>query len=282
MKHQYRRFLAVLCMFAMLFSLPVLAYADDDSSAAAQKGLEAIKATGDYKRIQLPKDSSYLDEFKTRYVDFSDVLIPVAYDQAVQMYGPSAPVERTPGKNGLQMPFAFQGSTVTVVAEQKDYSCILYRNSNNRLRAGWIWNIYLGDEYPGRTEAIGTENSAAKGNIAEIPMTWSEKGFLKSPQKYTVLEEPVENCVGFTLEYQIISEGTDKRCAILGPRNVYVNDGTDWIKVGSFEYPELGTVRVRVNLDEPMKIAAIGTIADCRLPNTFFFRQIATDFATTE
>ena len=282
MKHQYRRFLAVLCVFAMLFSLPVLAYADDDSSAAAQKGLEAIKATGDHKRIQLPKDSSYLDEFKTRYVDFSDVLIPVAYDQAVQMYGPSAPVERIPSKNGLQMPFAFQGSTVTVVAEQKDYSCILYRNSNNRLRAGWIWNIYLGDEYPGRTEAIGTENSAAKGNIAEIPMTWSEKGFLKSPQKYTVLEEPVENCVGFTLEYQIISEGTDKRCAILGPRNVYVNDGTDWIKVGSFEYPELGTVRVRVNLDEPMKVAAIGTIADCRLPNTFFFRQIATDFATTD
>ncbi|MBP5239674.1 MAG: hypothetical protein J6Z15_03665 [Oscillospiraceae bacterium] len=282
MKHQYRRFLAVLCVFAMLFSLPVLAYADDDSSAAAQKGLEAIKATGDHKRIQLPKDSSYLDEFKTRYVDFSDVLIPVAYDQAVQMYGPSAPVERIPSKNGLQMPFAFQGSTVTVVAEQKDYSCILYRNSNNRLRAGWIWNIYLGDEYPGRTEAIGTENSAAKGNIAEIPMTWSEKGFLKSPQKYTVLEEPVENCVGFTLEYQIIDEGTDKRCAILGPRNVYVNDGTDWIKVGSFEYPELGTVRVRVNLDEPMKVAAIGTIADCRLPNTFFFRQIATDFATTD
>ena len=51
MKHQYRRFLAVLCVFAMLFSLPVLAYADDDSSAAAQKGLEAIKATGDDSRL---------------------------------------------------------------------------------------------------------------------------------------------------------------------------------------------------------------------------------------
>ena len=49
-----------------------------------------------------------------------------------------------------------------------------------------------------------------------------------------------------------------------------------------FEYPDLGTVRVRVNLDEPMKIAAIGTIADCKLPNTFFFRQIASDFATTD
>ena len=63
---------------------------------------------------------------------------------------------------------------------------------------------------------------------------------------------------------------------------ITVNDGTDWVKVGSFEYPDLGTVRVRVNLDEPMKIAAIGTIADCKLPNTFFFRQIASDFATTD
>ena len=104
-----------------------------DTRTASERGLEAIMATGDHKRIQLPKESSYLEEFKTRYVDFSDVLIPIAYDQAVQMYGPSAPVERIPSKNGLQMPFAFQGSTVTVVAEQKNYSCILYRNSNNRL-----------------------------------------------------------------------------------------------------------------------------------------------------
>ena len=254
-----------------------------DTRSASERGLEAIMATGDHKRIQLPKESSYLDEFKTRYVDFSDVLIPIAIDQAVQMVGPSAPVERAPNlKTGLQMPFAFQGSTVTVVAEEKNFSCILYRNSNNRLRAGWIWDIYLGDEYPGRTEIIGTENSSAKGNIAEVPMTWSEKGFLKSPQKYTVLAEPVDNCVGFTLEYQVISEGTDKRNAILGPRTVYVNNGEEWINVGSFEYPSLGTVRVRVNLDKPTDITAIGTIADCLLPNTFFFRQYATDFATAD
>ncbi len=254
-----------------------------DTRSASERGLEAIKATGDHRYIQLPKESSYLDEFKTRYVDFSDVLIPIAYDQAIQMYGPSAPVERAPNlKTGLQMPFAFEGSEVTVVAEEKNFSCILYRNSNNRLRAGWIWDIYLGDEYPGRTETIGTENSSAKGNVAVVPMTWSEKGFLKSPQKYTVLAEPVENCVGFTLEYQIISEATDKRNALLGPRTVYVNDGSGWTEVGSFEYPSLGTVRVRVNLDEPTNIAAIGTIANCDLPNTFYFRQIATDFATTD
>ena len=254
-----------------------------DTRSASERGLEAIKATGDHRYIELPKESSYLEEFKTRYVDFRDVLIPTTDGQAVQMYGPSAPVERyATTKGGPQMPFAFEDSTVTVVAEQNNMSCILYRNSNNRLRAGWIRDIYLGDEYLGRTEVIGTANSSASGNIAEVPMTWSEKGILKSPQKYTVLAEPVENCVGFTLEYQIISEATDKRNALLGPRTVYVNDGTGWTEVGSFEYPSLGTVRVRVNLEEPTDIAAIGTIANCDLPNTFYFRQIAFDFATAD
>ena len=88
MKHQYRSFFAVLCVFAVLMSLPVLAFADN-ASAAAQKGLEAIKATGDHRYIQLPKESSYLEEFKTRYVDFRDVLIPTADGQAIQMFGPS-------------------------------------------------------------------------------------------------------------------------------------------------------------------------------------------------
>ena len=281
MKHRSTRIVSVLCILAILISLPVLAFAEEETSSAAEKGLEAIKATGDHRYIQLPKESSYLEEFETRYVDFSDVLIPTPDGQATPMYGPSAPVERKPStKGGLQMPFAFFGSKVTVVAEQGKMSCILYRNSNNKLRAGWIRDIYLGDEYPGKSLTIGTENTSASGEIAEIPMTWSQKGFLKSPQKYTELKEPVKSCVGFTLEYQIIDEGTDKRYSILGPRTVYVNNGSEWIKVGSFEYPELGTVQVRVNLDEPTDITAIGTIAECDQPNIFFFRQFATDFAT--
>ena len=279
MKHKSRQFLAVLCMLAILMSLPVLAFANE-TSTAAQKGLEAIKATGDQKYIQLPKEKSYLDEFKTRYVDFSDVLIPTADGQVTPMYGPSAPVERMPKKNGLQMPFAYTGTKVTVVAEQGKYSCIIYRSSENKMRAGWIWNIYLGDEYPGRSLTIGTENSSATGNIPDVPMSWSKKGFLKSQQWYSVLKEPVENCVGFTLEYQLIAENTKKWCTILGPRNVYVNNGEKWVKVGSFEYPEFGTVQVRVNLDEPMDIVAIGTIAECSQPNLFRFRQFATDYAT--
>ena len=75
-----------------------------------------------------------------------------------------------------------------------------------------------------------------------------------------ILEESVNDCVGFTLDYQLIDTNTDKWCEVLGPRTVYVNNGEKWIKVGSFEYPEFGPVLVRVNLDEPTDIVAIGTM----------------------
>ena len=285
MKRYGSRILAAVCLLALLLSLPVFAFADDGTSAAAQKGLEAIQATGDQKYIQLPKDDSYLEEFRTCYVDFSDVLIPTGYNQVVPMGGPSAPVECRPDMNGgRRMPYAFQGSEVTVVAEQKagkkTMCCILYRAVTNKIRAGWIWDLYLGDEYPGRTLMIGEENTAATGSVKEVPISWSSKGFLRSQQHYSILDEPVKNCVGFTLEYQLTAENTDKSFSVLGPRTVYVNNGEEWIRAGVFEYPKLGTVRVRVNLEKPTDIEAIGTIADCPLPNTFSFRQFASDYAT--
>lgn len=285
MKRYGSRILSAVCLLALLLSLPVAAFADDGASSASQKGLEAIQATGDQKYIQLPKEESYLDEFETRYVDFSDVLIPTGYNQAIRMGGPSAPVECRPDMTGgRNMPGAYQGSEVTVLAEQKagrkTMCCILYRAVTNKIRAGWIWDIYLGEEYPGRTLTIGEENTSATGSVKEVPITWSDKGFLRSQQHYSVLEEPVKNCTGFTLEYQLTAQNTDKGFSVLGPRTVYVNNGEEWIKAGVFEYPQLGTVRVRVNLEEPTDIAAIGTIADCPLPNTFSFRQFAGDYAT--
>ncbi len=256
----------------------------EDTRTAAQRGLEAIQATGDDKYIQLPKEESYLEDFKKCYIDFSDVLIPTGVDTAVQMVGPSAPVECRLDMTGpRRMPFAFEGSEVTVVAEQKagrkNMACILYRSTTNRMRAGWIWDIYLGDEYVGRNLTIGDENNAAV-TVEEVPISWSDNGFLSSPQKYSVLEEPVQNCVAFTLEYQLISRNTYKDYSVLGPRTVYVNNGEEWIEVGTFEYPTLGTVRVRVNLEEPTDIVAVGTIADCVQPNLFSFRQFASEFST--
>lgn len=280
MKQFGKRFLSVLCLLAILASLPVLAFAEGESSAAQEKGLEAIRGTGDEKYLKLPNAESYLDEFKTKYVDITQVMILVD-GSLVPMYGPAAAVDRNPGlKGSLHMPYAYQGTKVTVVAEQSQTSCILYRSSEGKMRAGWIRDIYLSDNYPGKVLTVGKENSSASGTVAEVPMSWSREGFLGGQQNYSVLAEPVKNCVGFTLDYQLIQENTDKWGTILGPRTVYVNDGSEWIKVGSFEYPEFGPVQVRVNLEKPIDIVAIGTIAECSQPNLFRFRQFATDYAT--
>ena len=72
-----------------------------------------------------------------------------------------------------------------------------------------------------------------------------------SVQNYSVLNETVENCVGFTLDYQLIAENTWMFDCVYGPRTVYVNDGTEWIRVGTFDYPTQGTVKVTVNLTTP-------------------------------
>ena len=108
----------------------------------------------------------------------------------------------------------------------------------------------------------------------------SRCSWLNTQQNYTVLSEEVKDCIGFTLDYQIIAENTDVWQNILGPRKVYVKTGGEWVEVGEFPYPDFGAVKVQVWLDHPMDIDAVGTIAQCRLPNTFWFRQVVTDFAS--
>ncbi len=240
--------------------------ASESAGGGAEEGKEMILATGDQKYIQLPDEASYLPEFKTKYA-YNTIYI-----------GPCTTVERYPmRRSGGAMPFAYEGTKVTVVAEQNDMSCIIYRDSDNRIRAGWIWSTDLLDEFSGKEYRIG-EHIEGSSTIPDVQMAWSRKGFLGSQQNYSVLAEPVENCVGFTLEYQLIQENTRKWHKILGPRTIYVYNGEEWIDVGSFEYPEFGPVRIEVNLDEPMDIVAVGTIAKCDQPNLFRFRQYAFDY----
>ena len=288
MKRSGKNLLAFLCVFAILVSLPVLAFADEGAASEASRGLAAIEATGDQKYITMPKEDEYLDEFQTRYVDFSSVLLPQMTESGLQMLpmvGPSAPVERDPNPQHVRrMPYAYLGTEVMIVAvktvSNRKMDCIIYRSSENQMRAGWIWDIYLGDEYPGKTFTAGEENGSGTVTVDAVPMSWSRAGFLGGQQNYSVLEEPVKDCVGFTLDYQVIRENTQFWNSILGPRTIYVNDGTKWLEAGSFEYSELGAVKVQVNLKEPVDIVAIGTIAKCSQPNIFNFRQFASDYRT--
>ena len=118
--------------------------------------------------------------------------------------------------------------------------------------------------------------------LPAVALRWSGEYFPGAEQPFTVLGETVEGCVGFGFEYQLIAENTSNKSLVFGPRTVYVRSGGEWTAVGTFPYSELGAVRVQVWLPEPMAIDAIATIADCRAPNMFDFRQTARDFLLAE
>ncbi len=286
------RMMALALCLVMALALPGFtpsALADDEAEPA-NAAIQAIMETGDQKYIVLPQEESCLGEFKTRYVAHLDYdwVTPTLYKckqivkEQQKVCGPAIPVERISAlRTGRQpMPWAYEGTKVRVVAEENDMSCILYLSSENKLRAGWVQSRFLVDEFPGQRLSIGSGSGTGTPSTREVKQSWSGKGFLNSLQNYTVLEEPVSNCTSFTMDYQLIQENTCRWGAIYGPRTVYVNDGSEWIEVGTFEYPQSGTVKVTVNLSRPTDICAFGTIANVSLPNTFRFRQVASDFVT--
>ena len=234
---------------------------------AAERGLAAIRETRFPELLVLPKEESYLQEWKIGYARKA-------------FKAPCLRVERISQlRTGRQvMPYIYEGVEATVVAEENNMSCMIYRGNDNRLYAGWIQSIRLLDEFPGNEYTVGKEPGGEYTVLKDITVDWSKRSWLTTQQNYSVLSEEVKNCRGFTLEYQIIAENTSNWASILGDRTIYVKSGDEWIEVGSFAYPDFGAVKIHVYLDKPMDINAVGTIADCTQPNIFRFRQTAYDF----
>ena len=234
---------------------------------AAERGLAAIRETRFPELLVLPKEESYLQEWKIGYARKA-------------FKAPCLRVERISQlRTGRQvMPYIYEGVEATVVAEENNMSCMIYRGNDNRLYAGWIQSIRLLDEFPGNEYTVGKEPGGEYTVLKNITVDWSKRSWLTTQQNYSVLSEEVKNCRGFTLEYQIIAENTSNWASILGDRTIYVKSGDEWIEVGSFAYPDFGAVKIHVYLDKPMDINAVGTIAECTQPNIFRFRQTAYDF----
>ena len=234
---------------------------------AAERGLAAIRETRFPELLVLPKEESYLQEWKTGYARKA-------------FKAPCLRVERISQlRTGRQvMPYIYEGVEATVVAEENNMSCMIYRGNDNQLYAGWIQSIRLLDEFPGNEYTVGKEPGDEYTVLRDITVDWSKRSWLTTQQNYSVLSEEVKNCRGFTLEYQIIAENTSNWASILGDRTIYVKSGDEWTEVGSFAYPDFGAVKIHVYLDKPMDINAVGTIADCTQPNIFRFRQTAYDF----
>ena len=196
---------------------------------AAERGLAAIMETRFPQYLVLPREESYLREWKTGYARKA-------------FKAPCLRVERISQlKTGRQvMPYIYEGVEATVVAEENNMSCMIYRGNDNKLYAGWIQSVRLLEEFPGEQYSVGKEPEGELSFRDDITVDWSRKSWLNTQQNYSVLSEALTDCVGFTLEYQIISENTDKWACIFGPRAVYVNDGSEWIRVGTFDYPNIG------------------------------------------
>jgi len=261
-----------LISFILLLSLALcllpgsLACAEEPS--AAERGLEKLQTARNWQRIVLPKEESYLDEWKTLYARRA-------------WFAPNLAVMSAPElDSGLpNAPYVFEGTQVTVVAEENDMSCMLYRAPSHKLYVGWIQSIRLLEDFPGESYTAGTVRESGFAPAAEPTLSWSTgRCFPGTNQAYTLLDEPLEGCVGFTYEYQVVAENDALPEAIVGERTIYVHDGEQWVEVGSFPYTGLGAVKVEVWLDEPMSVTAIGSTAACRAAHLIEFRQTARDF----
>lgn len=159
-------------------------------------------------------------------------------------------------------------------------SCIVYPGPNNKLWVGWIQSIRLLDAFPGERYTIGEAAADETPTLDAVGSHWSNEYLLNTRRIYTVLDEPVKACTGFTMQYQVTARNTGLTRNVLGPRTLYVCDGETWTELGTFPYDDLGAVEVDVRLDEPMDLVAFGTAADCVQPYDFEFRQIAYAFLT--
>ncbi len=263
MKKFCRFFLPLLLVVTLLLSSPAFA----EGETAAERGLKKIQTAQNWNCIVLPLEESYLEEWKTLY-------------GRQAWYAPSLFVESMPQMNsGIPpQPSLFEGTEVTVVAEENDMSCILYRSPDYKLYTGWIKSIRLLEEFPGMQYTVGTEPEGGHSHAPDVENRRSAGYLPGTEQPYTVLGETVKGCVGFTLEYQLIAENTANKSRVFGPRSIWVSDGENWVSAGVFEYPQNGAVRVQVWLPEAMDLAAVATVAHCDAPWLFEFRQLAEDF----
>lgn len=205
-----------------------------------------ITATGDDKYIKMPHESYYLDEYEYKYVYNEDGGSTVfVFDN------PSADYECN-----QYSPLAYHGSMVVVLAERQIHSCILYKDHNNRLHAGWICTENLQDSFPGDKYSVG--KSAAKTqkqNVSRFVPSfwWSEEHAADTRTYYTAIGSEGNDCISITLDYQVIG-----RNGVYKPheeRDVYCLVDGAWIKAGQFDVKEtLDPVQFTIHFKKPVDL----------------------------
>jgi hypothetical protein len=236
-------------------------------SGKQEDGLQMILSTGDQVRIAMPDPYSYIRP-ETVYVDAPG-------DHSIYVYR-----DLKCDKEKL-MPFAYEGMRVTEVARQSNgqtsLSCIVYRDEEYHLHAGWVHSKYLTAWFPGPVSTIGESPTGTLFAAEDPVLSWARDYFVNTRMKYTVLTRPLRAVSQFKLSYQVTGRGGASIPEVLGDRLVYVNDGSGWIMVGQFGYPKIESVLVTVNLPEPTDLLAVAVIPCCDRPERFSFRLSVQD-----
>lgn len=207
-----------------------------------------IIATGDDAFIKMPHESYYLDEYEYKYVVNKDGGSTVfVFDN------PSADYECN-----THSPLAYNGSLVIVLAVRQIHSCILYRDHNNILHAGWICSENLQDNFPGDKYSVGKDisNTYSKDLINFVPSVWwSEETAADTRTNYTIVENLGKQCISLTIDYQVIG-----RNGVYKPhegRRVYCLANGSWIKAGEFNVQEsLDPVQFTIHFKKPVCVDA--------------------------
>ena len=279
MKKHLSRLIAFLLALAVFTSAPIYAFADSGISnsikgsgttpkTSAATGKSLFFTASNAKTIDQPNAADYCSSPFYMYVN-------APKEHSVYVYDTWAATEIN------NIGTTYHGGRVTVLAEHGNFSCILFRTWKYELKVAWVSTEYLTSWYPGYAGSIGRSSYRSTYNAGDPVMKWSKENFVGTQRKYSILESPIKNCVGFTLDYQLVSNNGASKDEVLGPRNVYVNDGSGWTYVGTFEYKKAYACHVDVSLEKPMTLVAVATIADCAKPDTFVFRQAVLDVMCT-
>lgn len=279
MKKHLSKLIAAILILAVFTSMPLAAFADAgvNNSIKGSGGTVTSVAAGknlfftatNAKTVEQPNAADYYTKPYSMYIN-------APKEHSVYIY------DSWEGQSVNNIGTTYHGGRVTVLAEHGDYSCILFYTAKYELKVAWVYSEYLVSWYPGYSSSISNGSHRNTYNAGDPELKWSKESFVGTNTKFTIMKTPVKNCVGFTLDYQLTSRNGASTASVLGPRNIYVNDGSGWTYVGSVNYDKICSCHITITLDKPMTLTAFATIADCAQPDTFLYRQSVLDVMCTK
>ena len=227
--------------------------------------IEDIEATGDDKKITIPDDSEYLDEYKWMYTDAP--------------YGDRVYVYQDPCTDYLrQQGTAVHGERVAVLAMHNGYYCLVrYYNGNDKVRTGWIPIKYLNDDYP-TTPAHYTGYDGEHGSYWKKDSKFgikSDECFPGTDVNYVEFGK-VPKFTAMKIKYTITDANGVADPA--GEYKLYLYDDGKWCEASSFEVEGVNVpAEISIYCSSPQKISKMAVLPSDEDKQAVSFELYATD-----